>query len=169
MGSAITPTQNVVNPLSSNGFQFTLQKAPELLYFSQSVELPGISLPSAVMNTPKVNVPLVGDTPTFDSFNLEFMVDADLTNYLAMYKWIMGSTFNEILPPELTTKFSHLDHYSDATLLVLSPSNNVIRTFEFIDLHPVSVSGLTFLTTSSDDEYITCTVTFDYTFFRVLK
>ncbi len=165
----IKPTQSAINPLSSNGFQFIIQKAPELNYFSQSVELPGISLPSAVMPTPKVPIPLIGETPHFDPFNLTFLVDSDLTNYLAMYKWILGSSFTEILPSELFEQFTNLDHYSDGTLHVLSSSNNIIRTFEFIDLHPVSLSGIQFITTSTDDEYISCTVTFDYSYFRVLR
>lgn len=159
------PTKHSVNPLNSNGFQFNILKIPEVSYFSQSVQLPDISLPSVTVASSSVAVHLTGDTPEFGQFTLTFMVDEDMSNYLAIYYWMIGSSFVDIMP-EGFTGMTKLEEYSDATLHVLDSSNNIVRVFEFHDLRPNSLGGFAFETTNPETTYITCTATFDYTYFK---
>jgi len=46
------PIPSNINPLSPNGFQFSIAKLPDLTYFAQQVTIPGISLPAFEANNP---------------------------------------------------------------------------------------------------------------------
>jgi hypothetical protein len=161
-----TPTLHNVNPLASNGFQFTINKIPEISYFSTNVNLPDISLPAIEASNSFSKIYETGDTLDYSDFTVNFIVDEDLGNYLAIYKWMVGLGF-----PENYTQFNNvqlddpLNESSDGALHILSSSNNIIRTILFHDMRPVFLGGWEMNTTSTDVEYITCSATFRYHIF----
>jgi hypothetical protein len=146
---------------------FNIQKIPEVTYFCQEVELPSVSLPSSGIQTPLSTFYLSGTNLEYTDLTISFMVDEDMSNYIAIYKWMVGLGF-----PEARIQFSdliqgsNLNEVSDATLQILSSSNNVIRTITFYDLRPISLGGLSFTTTDGDASFLKCDVTFDYTYFK---
>ena len=79
-----------LNPLSPNGFQFSIKKLPELIYFSQEVALPGISLPTVDVNTPLSTIKIAGDLMTYQPLEISFLVDEKMSNYLAIHDWIVA-------------------------------------------------------------------------------
>jgi hypothetical protein len=87
-----TLPQNI-NPLSPNGYRFSIQKLPELTYFSQQVNLPGITLGEPEFVNPFASVPIPGDRLTYDALTLEFLVDEEMKNYLAVYNWLVALGF----------------------------------------------------------------------------
>jgi hypothetical protein len=162
-----------LNPLSPNGFQFSIQKLPELTYFAQQVALPSINLPNISVNTPFSAMQIAGDTLTYEPLSIEFLVDEDMANYLAINDWIIAMGFPENYQQYISWQnkdninISELaKNYSDATLQILDSSNNPIQTVTFVDVIPTSLGNMTFLSTSSDVNYVTCNVTFDYSYFK---
>lgn len=162
-----------LNPLSPNGFQFSIKKLPELIYFSQEVSLPGISLPTATMNTPFSTVKIAGDKMTYDPLTVNFMVDEKMSNYLAIHDWIVAMGFPHDYEQyiswqnkERSPYFSELaKNYSDGTLSILGSNNVTVQNVTFVDLIPISLSGLSFTTTSDDVSYISCQIEFEYNYF----
>ena len=74
------------NFLSSIGFKFTLSRAKQVSFFSNSVNIPGVSLGVAEQPTFLKNIDLPGDKMYFEDFVLRFIVDEDLENYMQIQK-----------------------------------------------------------------------------------
>jgi hypothetical protein len=67
------------------------------------------------------------------------------------------------------TSFSKLSkNHSDATLQILGSNNKPIKTITFVDLVPISLGNMSFVSTSTDVNYITCNAIFDYTYFKFI-
>lgn len=170
---AITLIPENLNPLSPNGFQFVIQKIPEMVYFTQEVPLPGISLPRTEMETPFTQIKIPGSKMEFEPLTINFLVDENMTNYLAIFNWIAGlghpqeyqqyTSFQNRDPKFQMSELSK--NFSDGTLHILGSNNTVVQTVLFVDLVPTVLSGLTFATTNTDVTYITATATFEYTYF----
>lgn len=162
-----------LNPLSPNGFQFSIKKLPELIYFSQEVSLPGISLPTANVSTPFSTVKIAGDLMTYDTLSVNFMVDEKMSNYLAIHDWIVAMGFPQNYQQYISWQnkenapyFSELaKNYSDGTLSILGSNNVVVQNVTFVDLIPISLGAMQFTSTSSDVNYITCDIQFEYNYF----
>jgi hypothetical protein len=159
--------QHNVNPLSASGFTFNIQKIPELTYFAQEVTLPSVSLPPVEIQSPLSTFYQSGVNLQYSDLTVSFIVNEDMSNYLAIYKWMVGLGF-----PEARIQFSefingsNLNEVSDGNLQILSSSNNVIQNITFYDLRPIELGGLTMVTNQSDITYLTCDVTFNYSFFK---
>lgn len=161
-----------LNPLSPNGFQFSIKKLPELTYFAQDVELPGISLPAISNNTPFSTTKLAGDLMSYEPLDITFMVDEKMSNYLAIHDWIVAMGFPQNYEQYISWQnkdnflLSELaKNYSDGVLQILGSNNEPIQTITFIDLIPTALGSIQFTTTSEDVLYIICTVTFEYSYY----
>ena len=84
-----------LNPLSPNGFQFAVQKLPDITFFCQQANLPGIMLGEPVFATPFSTQPIPGDTLSYEPLELQFLVDENMQNYKVLYNWIVALGFPE--------------------------------------------------------------------------
>jgi hypothetical protein len=75
-----------INPLSPNGFMFSIARIPEVTYFCQEVNIPEVSLSTVEQGSPFVRIPLPGDTLDFGELNVQFLVDSQMSNYKAMFR-----------------------------------------------------------------------------------
>lgn len=169
------PVPANINPLSPNGFQFSIVKLPELSYFAQQVNLPPITLGAPEQNTPFVTVPVPGEMLTYEQLTVQFLVDEQMSNYKAIHDWMVGLGFPENYDQyanfvnQETSKVSELQkNYSDGTLQILGPNNKPIQTIQFIDLFPISLETLMFDSTTSDVQYLVGNVTFRYTLYKFI-
>lgn len=166
--------------LSPLGFKFTIKKTPHINYFVQSVSLPSITLNRAEIPTPFIKLPLVGDHLDFGELTVVYKVDENLKNYLEIYNWMIAIGF-----PDSFDQFKNIDNirqnkntgvvspmsgqgiYSDITLTILSSAMNPIHNITYYNAFPTSLSELEFVTTDSDINYLTSTVSFSYQKFAV--
>lgn len=177
MATTITcPIPSNINPLSPNGFMFTIQKLPELNFFAQSVNLPGITLGSPEYGNPFQVQPIPGESLTYDQLTVQFLIDENMTNYQAIYNWIVALGFpndyeqyttfvsedNRGITSELAT------NYSDATLQILSGNNQIVKTVQFVDLFPIAIDSLQFAGTNTDVQYLIGNATFRYGYYKFL-
>jgi len=162
------------NYLSNVGFNFTLARFPKVDFFSNTANLPGLTL--GTVNAPNYlkELPLAGDRLVFEDFTLQFIVDEKLENYLAVHNWMRGLGFansiadfvNLIADPNDDT-IQMDQQYSDGTLLVLNNQFNSIARVKFNGLFPYALSGLQFDATNQDYQTLTATVTFKYTIYNI--
>ena len=165
-----------VNPLSPNGYLFTLQRLSTLSYFCQEVSLPAITLPEAIQSTPFSKVPLSGDQIDFDTLRVQFLIDDKMENYKAIHNWIIGLGFPENYAQYTTTiggstpaAMSEVaKSSSDATLVILGNDNNAIQTIQFADCIPQSLESITFTSTNQDVTYLIGSVNFAYSYYRFI-
>ena len=173
---------------SPTQFKFQLTKLPKVEYFTTACNIPGISLGTTLQPTPLADIPLPGDTLTFNDLEITFLVDENLENYREIHGWMYGIGF-----PKSRTQFAELVSankdrfptsgkdslvtdagkvkygatplgpiFSDATLNVLSSKNNTVIEVRFADVFPTSLSGLSFNQQADDVNYLSASVTFKY-------
>ena len=165
------------NFLAPTGFKLTLVRAPKVAFFSNAANIPGITLGEAVQPTYLKDIPTPGDKIVFDDFNIRFLVDEDLKNYMELQNWIRGlgypESLKEITDLQLertnidTSQSDLMDIYSDGTLTVLGSSQNALFKVNFRDLWPYSLTTLSFDATDTDVSYFTADVGFKYTIYDI--
>jgi hypothetical protein len=166
------------NFLSPVGFKFTLNRAPKVAFFGNSTNIPGMTLGVAVQPTYLKDIDIPGDKISFNDFTIRFLVDENLENYMEIQKWIRGigypETLEEIYDWQRENRAmdyqekSQMNLYSDATLSILTSSNNSNFQIKFLDMFPYSLTDLQFDATDTDIEYLTAEATFKYTIYNIL-
>jgi hypothetical protein len=167
------------NFLSSVKFRFTLNRAPKVSFFTNSVNIPGMTLGVAEQPSYLTNpIPVPGDNITFDDFNLKFLVDEDFTNYLEIQNWIRGLGFPESLQeiydfqgenPKFDQPYkSDMNLYSDGMLLINTSNENLNYQVEFKRMFPYRLSELQFDATATEEQYFTADVSFKYLVYNIL-
>lgn len=162
------------NFLSPIGFRFTLAKYPKVDFFSQSANIPEISLGTAIQPSYLKNLDVPGEKITYGDFRLSFIVDENMENYTAIHKWITGLGFPETAQ-QYKTQITNADGqqdinegFSDGTLHILNSNFNDTIRVKFKDLFPVSLGSLEFQANEGDYNYFTAEVLFKYTVYNFL-
>ena len=177
---------------SPTQFKFQITKLPKVEYFCTAANIPGISIPSPAQPTPLADIPLPGETISFEDLSVTFMVDENLENYREIHGWMYGIGFpisrtqfgslvdanNDRFPTtgkdSLATDPGKTKYgakplgpiFSDATLNVLTSKNNANIEVRFSDVFPTALSGLSFDQQADDVNYLSATVTFKYKVFE---
>ena len=162
------------NFLSPVGFKFTLAKEPKVAFFCNSARIPEISLGTAIQPAYLKDVDVPGDKLSYGDFSLRFLVDENLTNYMAIHNWMLGLGY-----PDSTKEFKDLttndsgqrdfqEQFSDGSLHILNSNYRDVAIVKFRDLFPTYLTSLEFEATDSDVQYFTADVTFKYTLYDIL-
>lgn len=166
------------NFLNNNQFRFTLKRAPNVVFFTQSVPIPGLVMPIVNQPNPFVDIPRPGQRIEFEPLTLTFKVDEDFGNYLEIFNWIIAMGFPDSFDQykaltgqsgRQTPRPGFDGVFSDGTLTVLDSSNNPNIEVKFIEMFPMSMTSLDLTNTVNDSEKIDCTVTFAYQRFFIDK
>lgn len=163
-----------INPnfvLDTNA-RFTLMRAPNVTFYTQRVNLPGISIEVAEQASPFGHIYRHGHKMDFENLELTFLVDEDMENYFEIYNWIIGLGFPDDYDAFKTLNANPISSgkgiYSDATLTILSSAKNPNLEVKFTDIFPVELAPLEFDTTGQADR-MQCTATFKYQRFFLNK
>jgi hypothetical protein len=138
------------NFLSAVGFQFTLTRDPKVSFFSNAAGIPEINLGVAIQPSYLKDLDVPGEKLTYGDFNLKFLVDENMQNYMSIHNWLTGLGF-----PESTSQYGALiankdtglketkNAFSDGSLRILNSNYNTIA-------------------------YLTADVVFKYTLYNIL-
>ena len=132
-----------------------------------------MNLPPFFTGNPFTKIPYAGDHLNFGPLAIEYKIDEDFANYFEIYNWLEGLGF-----PETYAQYAKLDTESnkligeglrsDISLMILNAVKETNLEIVFHDALPTSISSLVFNTTDPDVDYLSCMVTFDYTFYKIL-
>ena len=174
-------------------FRFKCSKLPEVEFFCQTANIPGIRLGMAEQKTSLKNIPIPGDKITFSDLSISFLVDENLNNYKEIHDWILGLGF-----PQNHTQFSDLRAagsdrfpgsvsgsapretvsapssseggiYSDATLTILNSKNIAKTEIRFHNVFPFNLGALDYDVKQADVDYLTATVDFQYMYYEIVQ
>ncbi len=174
-------------------FRFTITKLPQVQFFIQTANIPGINLGTATAPTPLYDYPVPGDTLTYQSLDISFLVDENLNNYKELHDWLSGLGF-----PKNHTQFADLQAgsadrfpgttastaatgtsikqpldeggtYSDATLTVLNSKNIAKTEIRFHNIYPTSLGSLSYDVKASDVDYIQVAASFNYLNYDIVQ
>jgi hypothetical protein len=91
MASTSQPT--TYDYASPNQWRINFDRLPLTTWFCTNANIPGITLGEAQFPTPMSDIPISGDKLTFDTLNIQFIVDEELKNYRELWEWIVGIGF----------------------------------------------------------------------------
>ena len=166
---------NNINPLSPNGFTFSITKLPNVSFFCQRVLIPSMTLASIERPTPFINTPIPGEIMQFSELSVQFLIDDKMENYKAIYNWMVAlgypedhNQYKNFINAQNATVYSELArNYSDATVGILDAQNNPTNAFKFYDLFPIALDPVQFESTAMDVNYVIGSATFKYTYFTI--
>ena len=174
-------------------FRFKIAKLPQVEFFVQTVNLPGISLGQATIPTPLYDYPVPGDKITYQSLDISFLVDENLNNYKELHDWLLGLGFpnthqqfadlqatgadrfpgstagasgSELEVPQV---LSDGGTYSDATLTILNSKNIAKTEIRFQNVFPTSIGSLSYDVQASDVNYLQASSSFSYQNYDIVQ
>ena len=174
-------------------FRFKCTKLPEVEFTCQTANIPGISLGSAIQPTPLVDIPIPGDKISFQSLDINFLVDENLNNYKEIHDWLVGIGFPQNytqfqnLQTEGSDRFpgstrstaasgtstpqplSEVGTYSDATLTILNSKNIAKTEIRFQNVYPTSLGSLSYDVKLTDVDYLQAAVSFNYMYYEIVQ
>ena len=182
-------TQHNRNFLSPLRFDFSIDRLPDLTFYVQSVNIPGLEMPPAVNDTgyPFSNIAWQGDRCFFNPLQITFKVDENLLNYYSIWNWMIGQGFpeeyeqyaqfkrGELKPidkplyefPKSNRKIGEI--YGQAFLLVKNSQNNDIAVIKYKDVYPISLGEINFDTTLNSVDEVTVSATFKYDYHTITR
>ena len=174
-------------------FRFKISKLPQVEFFIQTVNLPGISLGSATVPTPLYDYPVPGDKITYQSLDISFLVDENLNNYKELHDWMLGlgfpnkhqqfadlqatgadrfpgSTKGALVPGvDTPVPLAEGPIYSDATLTILNSKNIAKTEIRFQNVFPTSIGSLSYDVQASDVNYLQTQASFTYINYDIVQ
>ena len=174
-------------------FRFKIAKLPQVEFFIQTVNLPGISMGTGTVPTPLYDYPVPGDEISFRSLDISFLVDENLNNYKELHDWISGLGFGKshddfadlqataadrfpgstkgslVAGVEIPAPLSEGGIYSDATLTILNSKNIAKTEVRFQNVFPTSIGSLSYDVQASDIDYLKATASFDYLNYDIVQ
>ena len=191
--NVIDRTPSKLDYASPIQFRFKMTKLPNVEFFVQTANIPGITLGEVTMPTPLKDIPMPGDKVTYQSLDVSFLVDENLNNYKEIHDWITGlgfpedhKQFNTLLAtgadrfPGTTSStaatgtsipqpLSEGGIYSDATLTVLNNKNIAKTEIRFQNVYPVSLGGLSYDIKANDVSYLQVNASFNYMYYDIVQ
>ena len=171
--TALNRTPPNTNYLQASKFILTFDRIPTVQYFCQEANLPGVSMGSAKINTPLLDINSPGNKLTYNAFNISFTINEGATDWQELYGWFLSMASPKGLEERArlaniqSNRIYGSKSFSDATLTIFSALNNPLIRVRFINTFPTSLSDIQFDTKSSADNIIIATSTFNYDYFTI--
>ena len=171
MAAGSTVPDNL-NYLSNISFRLTMLDAPNLTWFCQATNVPGVSIEGIDVFTPYVTIPYAGNKVSFEELSVRFIVDEHMKNWIEIYDRIIalglaegGENYRLLkAQSDLTQRGGTV---STLVLTVLTSAMNPQMEFHFYEAFPTSITALEFDSAATDLEYFTATVAFRYTNYEI--
>lgn len=161
-----------VNFLSPINFKFQIKRAPNVNFFIQKVNIPGLSLQSIDVINPLLRVPYAGDHVMYEELSITFKIDENLQNFLEIFNWIKGEgkqTQAEYKTLASAPIFTGQGLRSEISLSILTNKRNPNWEIVFHDAFPISITSLNFDSSLEDINYLEATAQFRYTYYDINK
>ena len=174
-------------------FRFKMTKLPQVEFFVQTANIPGITLGSTSFETPLKDIAGVGDKVTYQTLDVSFLVDENLNNYKEIHDWITSLGFAQSHDQFKNLQTTGADRfpgttsstaatgtsikqplaeggiYSDATLTVLNSKNIAVTEIRFRNVYPISLGSLSYDIKASDVDYLQVNASFSYMGYEIVQ
>ena len=159
-----------LNMLGPGNFKVTIDSSEfaNLQFFCTAANVPSLTANEVLQGYGNRNAYLPGDTLEYGTFEITFIVDEEMKNYIEMNSWITKNADHNITKTK-STSFSHEEKVKDITMSVLTAKNTINKQLRFTDAFPTSLGELAFTTQDTAVEYLTCTVSFRYNRFEFIR
>lgn len=151
--------------LNGTNFVVVVDKFKGIVFFTNEVTIPGMSLEHPLQPNPFADIKRVGDRIQYDQLSLNFKVNEDLSNWRELVDWMRGVTFPDNYDQyRLATSPSEKEAslFTDITVTVLSNFKKPILNLVFKNCLPASLGGFTFSSTDTDIATVGCDISFNF-------
>ena len=76
------------NFLQPTKYILTFPEVPDMIYFCQKANIPGVSLGQAIQETPNLDLFHSGTKISYNTFDVTFLVNEDLSAWTTIYNWM---------------------------------------------------------------------------------
>ena len=159
----------ITNYLSPISFKIVIDRLPNVEFFTQRVQIPGLSTGAPQQVSPLHNIYRTPDRIEYAELDLSFIVDEDMKNYKEILAWLEGMGTPESSDQRLNLEKSKYGSISDISIIVENSNRNLNQKFTFTECFPISLSGIELNVTGTDVIYPECSVSMRYTNMRLEK
>jgi hypothetical protein len=159
----------VTNFMSPIEFVVVVKRLPNVQFFTQTVNIPSISMQLIEQANPFKPIPVPGDRAIYGELSLSFIIDESMSNYIEVHNWIKGLTFPNNFEQNDNLKNSQYGLLTDISIIIMNSHKNPNINVSFQDCFPVNLSDVTLDTTQSDVVYPQATVTFTFKDFTITQ
>lgn len=146
------------NFLQQTKYSVSFPEISDTVYFCQKVNLPGIEITELPHPTPNLDLFVPGTKLSYSTFDMEFLVNEDLSSWLYIHDWMRGIT---------TDMGYRTQPKAQAVLTVYSNQNNPRFRIKFYDIFPLSLGDIEFDTRASADDHVTSRASFRFNYFDI--
>ena len=159
----------ITNYLSTGGFDIKVSRLPNVEFFAQKLLLPGVSANPVTTDTPLRSFYSVPDHIRFADFDLSFIIDENMNNYIEIFDWLKGIGTPDNLDQYRILEASKEGLVSDISVILLNSHKNPNIRFNFINAFPIGLTPVSLDMSQQDVQYAEATVTMRYDAFTIEK
>ena len=157
----------ITNYLAPTSFVVTVSRMPNVEFFTQRASIPALTMNPVSVQSPITTLYGTGDRVSYADFDLGFIVDERMNNYLEILRWIEG-----LGSPESTDQYKKLEGTKDGTVsdisvVIHNSHKNPSIKMTLKNCFPVSLSSINLSVAASDIQYPEATATFRYDTFEI--
>jgi hypothetical protein len=158
------------NILSPTAFKFESARLPNVTYFCQNANIPDLTLGNITLPNMLRDYAIPGNQLELGAFEMGFIVDEDLANYLEIHDWMRALANSEELGAH--RKIASDDAptggiVADGVLSLLTNTMNINKEIYFQDMFPTTLGEVAFTSATDDIEAIICTASFMFSNFTI--
>lgn len=156
-----------INPLYNSYFTLTFGRGTKQFELNcQKANIPGCALPDhpqpTILGT---TVPIPTLQFTYDTLNVEFIIDSQLENWKSLYSWMRNMSN---IADDTGYNMPYQDWHHWAVLTVYNPVNSCeYTTVNFKYIIPVRLSGINFQSDSADAILQKASCAFKFSYYEI--
>ena len=154
------------NYLNPTFFRFQIGRVPAVTYFCQGVNLPSVDIGEFEQDTYFASAKHPNSKPEYGDLTVRFIVDEDLVNWKQLHDWMKEISNFESFDGHIENVG---DHFSDATLTLLTSGMNANTEITFKNCWPKSLGGIELDSSVEALDSITSEVTLSFDSFHINK
>lgn len=159
----------ITNYLQPTSFHVSISRLPNVEFFLQRAMIPAVSANPIQQPAPIQNYYETFDRLTYAEFDLGFIVDENMENYIEVLDWM-----EKLGAPESTDQFKVIEASddglkSDITFVINNSHKNSNMRIVFKDCFPIALSSIALSVVAGDIQYPEVNATFRYDTFTIEK
>lgn len=161
-------TPKNLNHLREKNFisKMSIEKLSDIDFFVTTVTIPGFNVGEVIQRGINKAIPRPGNTLEKDPLTVQFLLDEDMNNWLAIYEWMTGMTFPIDFEQSRTwikkqKDAGVQDYYSNITIFLLKNSMRPNLALTFHNAFPTNLDGFD-MTVAGSDEPIVANAVFSF-------
>jgi|688.fasta_scaffold05675_1 hypothetical protein len=157
MSGLIKKPKNI-NTLQPSKYSVSFPEISDTIYFCQKINLPGVQLTEMPHVTPNLDLYVPGTKMIYETLEMQFIVNEDLSSWLAIHNWIRGIS---------TDMGYRTKPRVQAILTIYSNQNNPKMRIKYADVFPLSLGEIEFDTTTDNEHHLISNATFRFNYFDI--